>query len=97
MNNRRSGIQIIGEILRLGEAGKTEIMYSVNMSYAQVEKYLRFLLRYGFLEQSPSRRGSGVYRRTPKGSRLLECIENLSRLLGWEEMVPDYEEESVRG
>ena len=35
MNNRRSSVQVMADILRLGEAGKTEIMYSANMSYRQ--------------------------------------------------------------
>ncbi|MEK7354765.1 MAG: winged helix-turn-helix domain-containing protein, partial [Chloroflexota bacterium] len=45
INNRRSSIQIIADMLRLGEAGKTEIMYSANMSYFQLQKYLNFLLQ----------------------------------------------------
>ena len=37
----------------LGEngAGKTEIMYSANMSYAQIQKYLGFLLSHGFINR----------------------------------------------
>ena len=40
MNKRRSNIEIIADMLRVGEngAGKTEIMYSANMSYAQIQK-----------------------------------------------------------
>ncbi|MFC1984758.1 winged helix-turn-helix domain-containing protein [Chloroflexota bacterium] len=38
MNNRRSNIEIVADMLRVGEngAGKTEIMYSANMSYYQI-------------------------------------------------------------
>ena len=43
MNKRRSSIQVIADMLRLGEAGKTEIMYSANMSYFQLQKYLQYL------------------------------------------------------
>lgn len=96
MNSRRSFIQIIGEILMLEEAVKTEIMYNVNMSYAQAEKYLCFLLRHGFLEKLPSRRGNGLYRRTAKGTRLLKSIENLSHLLGWEEIALECGEEAEK-
>lgn len=46
MNRRRWEIQIIGDILRLGTARKTEIMYSANMSYSQLARYLDFLLDY---------------------------------------------------
>ena len=50
MNNRRSNIEVISDILRLGEAGKTEIMYSANMSYFQLRKYLDFLTLGGFID-----------------------------------------------
>jgi predicted transcriptional regulator len=40
MERRRSSVEVIADILRLGQAGKTEIMYSANMSYFQLQKYL---------------------------------------------------------
>ena len=42
MHRRRSNIEIIGDMLRVGSngAGKTEIMHSANMSYSQLQKYL---------------------------------------------------------
>ncbi len=51
MNNRRSNIEIIADMLRVGEngAGKTKIMYNVNMSYSQIQKYLGFLISHGFI------------------------------------------------
>jgi predicted transcriptional regulator len=52
LDRRRSSIEIIADMLRLGEAGKTEMMYSVNMSYFQLQKYLNFLL-----ERAPSKGG----------------------------------------
>jgi|TARA_B100001971_G_C17817765_1_gene347380 predicted transcriptional regulator len=36
LNNSRSNFEKIANMLRLGEAGKTEIMYSANMSYFQL-------------------------------------------------------------
>ena len=84
MNNRRANIQIIADILRMEEAGKTEIMYSANMSYNQLGKYLNFLLEGGFLRKANGRR-IVVYRTTSKGKRLLQEIDRLVRLLEWEE------------
>ena len=84
MGNRRANIQIIGDILRLKDAGKTEIMYSVNMSYNQLEKYLDFLLEGGFLRRVDGKR-IPVYQTTPKGKRLLQKIDKLVALLEWEE------------
>jgi len=42
INRRRSNIEIIADMIKVGEngAGKTEIMYSANMSYSQIQKYL---------------------------------------------------------
>ncbi len=39
--NKRSRIEVMADILRLGEAGKTEIMFEANLSYIQLQKYLR--------------------------------------------------------
>jgi len=40
VNRRRSDIEIIADMLKVGEngAGKTEIMYSANMSYSEVPR-----------------------------------------------------------
>ena len=84
MNNRRANVQIIADILRLGEAGKTEIMYSVNMSYNQLEKYLDFLLEGSFLRQVEGKR-IRVYQTTSKGKRLLQQIDKLVQILEWED------------
>ena len=80
MKGRRSNIHIIAEILRLGEAKKTEIMYSVNMSHSQLEKYLGFLLEKQLIEIN---NGSGrkLYRPTKRGARLLEDIDRMAEVL----------------
>ena len=51
ISNRRSNFEIIADMLRLGEAGKTEIMYSANMSYFQLQKYLNFLLQQNLIDK----------------------------------------------
>ena len=84
LNNRRTNIQIIAEILSVGEAGKTSIMYSVSMNYNQVEKYLDFLLEGGFLRKVKGKQ-IVMYQTTSKGKRLLEEIDRLFQLLGQEE------------
>ncbi len=81
MYQRRSSVQIMADILRLGEAGPTEIQYSANMSYRQLCKYLDFLTQRGFLEHSVAPNPGVKYRVTEKGDRLLQDIENLLRLL----------------
>lgn len=81
MNNRRSNIDIIADILRLREAGKTEIMYSANMSYHQLQKYLSFLVQGGFIDSVKLGNPAMSYRVTEKGSRLLESIDRMLELL----------------
>ena len=81
MNNRRSNIEVIADILRLGQAGKTEIMYSANMSYRQLQKYLDFLVKNGFIDVMKVGNPVTVYKVNEKGLKLLNTIENLFEML----------------
>ncbi|MFC1911116.1 winged helix-turn-helix domain-containing protein [Chloroflexota bacterium] len=83
MNRRRSNIEIIADMLRVGEngAGKTEIMYSANMSYAQIQKYLGFLLSHGFVSKVKLGNPSVSYQVTEKGGDLLRNIEGIVEVL----------------
>ena len=85
MNNRRSNIEIIADMLRVGEngAGKTEIMYSVNMSYSQLQKYLGFLMSQGFIDKVEVGNPVVTYQVTELGSKLLNSIESVIEMLGW--------------
>jgi predicted transcriptional regulator len=76
MNQRRSNIEIIADMLKVGEngAGKTEIMYSANMSYAQIQKYLGFLLSHGFINKVKVGNPVVTYQVTDKGGELLKNI-----------------------
>jgi len=83
MNRRRSNIEIIADMLRVGEngAGKTEIMYSANMSYAQIQKYLGFLLSHGFVNKVKVGNPSVTYQVTDKGGELLKNINYIIEVL----------------
>ena len=84
INRRRSNIEIMAEMLRVGEngAGKTEIMYSANMSYAQIQKYLGFLTSQGFINKVEVGNPVVTYQVTNKGLRLLKSIDNIMEMLG---------------
>jgi len=84
LNQRRSNIEIIAEMLRAGEngAGKTEIMYSANMSYAQIQKYLGFLMSQGLVDRVEVGNPVVTYQVTDKGLKLLRSIENIIEMLG---------------
>ena len=81
MDHRRSNIEVIADILRLGEAGKTEIMYSGNMSYFQLQKYLSFMLRLNLIEKMYVGNPIITYRVTRKGLRLLRNIDSILGVL----------------
>lgn len=93
MNNersRRSNIEIIADILRMGQASKTHIMYCVGMSFAQLEKYLSYLIERGFLIQDSFKIPGTIYRVSEDGRQLLQLIEKIEELLaidGKDEMV----------
>ncbi|MCX5993738.1 MAG: hypothetical protein NT177_05910 [Chloroflexi bacterium] len=83
MNQRRSNIEIISEMLRIGAegAGKTEIMYSANMSYRQLQKYLKFMLSQGLIDQIEVENPSITFIVTEKGHGLRQSIETVLEVL----------------
>ena len=83
VGRRRSNIEIIADILRIGEngAGKTEIMYSANMSYSQIQRYLDYLVNQGFIVKVNIDNTMVAYRVTDRGFKLLQAIDNLMGIL----------------
>ena len=83
MKRRRSNIEIIADMLRVGEngAGKTEIMYSANMSYSQIQKYLAYLLSHGFINKVQVGNPMVTYQVTGKGVELLRNIDSIVETL----------------
>jgi predicted transcriptional regulator len=81
LERRRSSIEVIADMLRLGEAGKTEIMYSANMSYHQLQKYLTFMLQLGLITKVTVGNPVVTYRVTRKGLRLLRSIDGILEIL----------------
>ncbi len=84
VSRRRSSIEIIADMLRAGEsgAGKTRIMYSANMSYSQIQKYLGYLMAQGFIDKLEVENQAVTYHLTESGSRLLRLINSLMDMLG---------------
>ncbi|MDP6452789.1 MAG: winged helix-turn-helix domain-containing protein, partial [SAR202 cluster bacterium] len=80
--NRRSSIDIVADILRLGESNKTRVMYQVNMSHAQLESYLIFLIDRNLIEQKTDPVGKSVYSPTEQGQVLLQHIERVQLMMG---------------
>ena len=83
VGRRRSNIEIIADMLRVGEngAGKTEIMYTANMSYSQIQKYLEYLVNQGFVNKVSMDNTMIAYQVTDNGLRLLKAIDTLLAML----------------
>jgi predicted transcriptional regulator len=74
-NNRRSEIEIVGEILKISQKGarKTEILYQGNLSYTQVQSYLPFLVEKNILEENLVKDNGNSYKEykaTKKGLKI---------------------------
>jgi len=84
VNKRRSNIEIIAEMLKVGEngAGKTKIMYNANLSYSQIQKYLGYLIGQGFIDKLELGNPAVTYRVTESGLRLLSSISSVVEMLG---------------
>ena len=83
MGRRRSNIEIIADMLRVGEngAGKTEIMYTANMSYSQIQRYLDYLVHQGFINKINMDNTMVAYQVTDSGFKLLKAIDTLMNML----------------
>ncbi len=81
LDRRRTSLEIMADMLRLGEAGKTEIMYSANMSYFQLQKYLNFMLERKLIDKVTLGNPSVTYRVTKKGLRILRSIDAIMETL----------------
>ena len=88
-DNRRTAIRIVSEILgilRLGEAGKTEVMYTVKLSYHQTQTYLGWLSDIGLIRQIVGEGDTTRYRITSNGLDLLGKIEQVQEMLRVDEV-----------
>jgi predicted transcriptional regulator len=79
---RRDRLYIIAEVLEIATEGtlKTQIMYGANLSFTQLNDYLRFTLNIGLLKKT-RRDGRDVYETTEKGMAFLERYREITQLL----------------
>ncbi len=82
VRKRRDRLYIIAEILAIAKDGslKTQIMYRANLSFAQLNEYLNFLLKKELLKVHTDERKT-FYKTTSKGIKYLENYEEISHLL----------------
>ena len=58
---------------------KTRIVYSANLNFTRLNRYLRVLLSLGFLAEESAADGSVYYRTTPAGACFLEGCSKIRR------------------
>lgn len=78
VNNRRSELEIINEILSLAKDGtkKTRILYQTNLSYTQLQIYLSHLLEKNVLKIE-NNNSVKIYKTTSKGVSMLDNINKV--------------------
>lgn len=83
---RRDKLSIIAEILEIAKEGtlKTQIMYKANLSYAQLNDYLKFMLKISLLEKV-FRNDKDTYQATEKGLDFLQRYREITELIKTEE------------
>jgi predicted transcriptional regulator len=79
---QRGRFEIIYDILAITKkpTNKTNILYKCNLSFSQLQKYLKYLRNKGLLDSS-SNNGKMVYQATTKGKEFIKDYENLNRSL----------------
>jgi predicted transcriptional regulator len=80
---RRNRLYIMAEILGIAKDGclKTQIMYKANLSFAQLNEYLSFLIEINLLKIQKEN-GKKIYETTDKGNEYLEKYKDIANLLG---------------
>jgi predicted transcriptional regulator len=80
--NRRDKLLIMSVMLSYAAkgVGKTELMYKVGLSSAQLDKYIPALVRSELLEVSNHKKRA-LYKTTDKGRSFLDIFDTLVKLL----------------
>ena len=80
---QRSDIEIIADMLRVGEhgTGKTETVYTADMSYHQIQKHLEYLINQGFINKVNLNNTMIAYQVTESGLKLLKAIDTLLEMI----------------
>ena len=77
---RRTSFEIVADILRLGKGSRTKIMYSSNLSFRLLARYLAQLCDQGYLIVTNEDKKT-VYCTTEKGKKLMERIDEVLEML----------------
>ena len=83
LDKRRDKIAIIAEVLEVARPGalKTQILYRVGLSFAQLTHYLRLLMSANLIKKTAQGKKE-IYNTTPKGLEFLRKQQEIMNLLG---------------
>ena len=89
---RRDSLHIMAEIMEIAQAKqlKTRIMYRANLSFSQLNEYLSFLTKRGFIKIHIENKKK-FYETTTKGNLYIENYKEMSERL----KTPDLAEAQV--
>jgi predicted transcriptional regulator len=81
-SKRRDKLYIVAEILEIVRDGvlKTQIMYRANLSFTQLNEYIRFMMKNELLEKVLISEKE-VYKATEKGMSFLQRYREITELL----------------
>ena len=82
VGNRRNELEIIRDILRMNSGRTTLLRHTVNLSHAQMQKYLDFLEKSGLITLEKQEPRISIFQVTGKGERALNQMNQLFDLLG---------------
>ncbi|MEM2445517.1 MAG: winged helix-turn-helix domain-containing protein [Candidatus Bathyarchaeia archaeon] len=79
---RRDKLYIIAEILEIAKDGvlKTQIMYRANLSFTQLNDYLKFMEKVNLIDRKVEN-DKEVYKATSKGLEFLQRYREITELL----------------
>lgn len=82
VGNRRNELEIIRDILRMNSGRTTMLRHSVNLSHAQMRKYLDFLEKSSLIRLERQGPRISVFYVTEKGEQALDQMNRLFDLVG---------------
>ena len=85
----RGRMEITADIVRLCLEGtrKTAVMYKCNLSYEQLNRYLKEVQERGLIEKDVIN-GKGFYKATPKGRDYLAKYDRLQQIIKDDQYLP---------
>lgn len=71
---RRNELEVMRDVLNVctKSAKKTRIVYSANLNFTRLNRYLHVLLSLGFLAEETTADGNVYYKTTPAGAYFVE-------------------------